>query len=397
MVPPKPRKYNLPDNLYYLSTRGIYRYKHPKTGDFIVIGRDKEAAIEAAEEVNKLYETPSSSSLAEKIVVSTDDNKDAPIVTVSQVIEGYKEKVAPFRPWGEDTRKNYLFLLGKYDSKFGDMDIVDADRKFLGKWLTDNMLSNESYMKHRGLLVDLYSYAVSEKYLNINEAACTLKRSLSKKLDSNKKTRQRLSVECFWAIHAEAGEEGLSWLKNAMELSLVTLQARKEICTMLYTDCREGQLFVIRDKTSAESDMAFIKIAITGQIEEIIGRTRRDDIASPLIIHYSPSSRRRAHIDAKPNWSAVMPDYLTRKFATMRDKVPQIAAMPVEQRPGFHEIKSLGGRLYRELGYSEGYIQSLMTHTSKKTTRIYLEGGELTDANYIQVKAGLKLKGLPTI
>jgi len=63
------------------------------------------------------------------------------------------------------------------------------------------------------------------------------------------------------------------------------------------------------------------------------------------------------------------------------------------QRPSFHEIKGLGGRVYEEFGMSKDDIQRLMTHADKKTTEIYLDKGPdaLTDDDYVTVKAPMRL------
>jgi hypothetical protein len=60
------------------------------------------------------------------------------------------------------------------------------------------------------------------------------------------------------------------------------------------TDYRDGYLFVIRDKVSGDSDMAFIKIRITPELEEIRRRALKpDDTASPFLIHRKPNRERR--------------------------------------------------------------------------------------------------------
>jgi hypothetical protein len=75
----------------------------------------------------------------------------------------------------------------------------------------------------------------------------------------------------------------------------------------------------------------------------------------------------------------------------IRDRQPR-------QRPTFHEIRSLGARIYRELGYADEYIRSLMTRTDKKTTEIYLQNPEQLDyRNFRPVKVEMKLKDLPRI
>jgi hypothetical protein len=78
-----------------------------------------------------------------------------------------------------------------------------------------------------------------------------------------------------------------------------------------------GHLFVIRDKTSGDSEMAFIKIALTEQIEDIRRRSLRlDGIASPYLVHRAPDRSRREWTEGKPRW--MYAGYLTKAFAEAR-------------------------------------------------------------------------------
>jgi len=376
----------LPDNLYTNTKAGVvyYRYKHPQTGKFHPMGKDQAQAVDGANQLNQVL--CKGAALVAQILTPG-------VNTVADVIDEYIKDVVPHKAWDTSTRRKYLNAVKRFKREFGGSIFKHTDRMFLGKWLVENTPSNEAYNKNREHMNDVWDFAISRKYIDINEPGATLKRSLSKKIKSNQKVRQRLTVDQFWAIHEIAPE----WLHIAMEISLVTLQARKEIVNMKFKDVRDGNLFVIRAKTCAVSDMAFIKIPITKQLDELFARARQSRIVSPLVIHYSPQRRRKDQQESKVHWSAVTDDYLTKQFKKYRDKVEDFDGVEMVERPTFHEIRSLGGRIYEELGYSKEYIQALMTHTDVKTTQIYLEGGELTDKNYNQVQADLNLKQLPNI
>jgi hypothetical protein len=89
---------------------------------------------------------------------------------------------------------------------------------------------------------------------------------------------------------------------------------------MRHTDYRDGHLFVIRNKVSRDSDMGFIKIAITMQLEDIRRRSRKvDSIASPYLVHRAPDRQRREWTEGKPHWTFVNPGYLSKAFAEARD------------------------------------------------------------------------------
>jgi hypothetical protein len=126
----------------------------------------------------------------------------------------------------------------------------------------------------------LWRYAVSRRLADICEPEKVEPRSTSKKLPANRKVRRQLDLEGFKAIHAQAPP----WLQLAMELSLVTLQARHEICDTRHSDFRDQHLFVIRDKVSGDSDMAFIKVGLTPELEELRRRALKlDQDSIPLL------------------------------------------------------------------------------------------------------------------
>lgn len=82
----------------------------------------------------------------------------------------------------------------------------------------------------------------------------------------------------------EPDAQALHGLQVALEQSLVTLQA----------DYRDGYLFVIRDKVSGDAEMAFIKIRLTPELEEIRRRSfKLDDTASPYLMHRKLQKERR--------------------------------------------------------------------------------------------------------
>ena len=217
-----------------------------------------------------------------------------------------------------------------------------------------------------------------------------LKWSTSSKIAVNRKQRTRLSIENFWQIH----EAAPVWLQVALEMSLVTLQARRECVDMQYAHIVDGELHVVRKKTAGDSACAFIRIPVTDTIQQTIAKSRLDEILSPYIVHMRPASMRSQHLKNKEHWSAVTPDYLSKTFKRIRDQVGVGKELEPRQRPTFHEVRSLGGRTYIELGRPKQFVQALMTHSDEKVTDIYLAGGELETRHYRQVVADMALDQL---
>ena len=369
----------LPDNLTVEGDR--YRYRNPETGKRAWLGSDRDKAIAVATAANRVL----AARRQERLTAA------GGVVTIGRVISGYRENVVPRKPWSTGTRANWEFRLNVLERDMGARAIATTDRVFLADWLDGRATTGDAHSKWRTVLVDVWRYAIARRWVDFNEAEAVMQRSTSKILAENHRQRDRLTIAEFWEIHGHP--QAPLFLQIAMELSLVTLQARNEVCNVLRSDIRDGWLFIIRKKVAGESEAGFIRIRMTPHLESIVARATSDNLHSPYIVHYRPQSRRRKHMDAKPHWTFVEPGYLSRAFQEIRD-LTAIGQRPAAKRPTFHECRSLGARLYRSGGYSEKYIQGLMAHADIKTTDIYLEGRELRDEDYVAVEAGLNLERL---
>lgn len=73
---------------------------------------------------------------------------------------------------------------------------------------------------------------------------------------------------------------------------------------------------------------------------------------------------------SRQHHTQVMPEQLTRAFQVAR----KLAGIAGPYPPSFHEIRSLGGALLSESGWSIEQVQCLMGHSSAAMTEHYLEG-----------------------
>jgi len=313
--------------------------------------------------------------------------------TLAALIDRWTAERLPLMPWDTSTRATAEMRLKRIKKEKGDEMVDSIDCVSIEKWISAITVRADPFNKWRQTWLLLWNFAVGQKIAKTNEAEKVERRSVSKKIKSNQKTRRQLDRAGFGEIYAQAEP----WLQIAMEGSLLTLQSRKEVCNFKHADFRGGFLFVIRDKVAADSHMAFIKIRLTPELDALRGRALKlDSIASPYLIHRKPERRQRRWMEGKPHWTYVNERYLTRAFKAARDKVERFAALPERERPTYHEIRGLGSRLYLERGMTKDAISALMTHSSKKTTEIYLERGQqaLTDADFHEVAAPFTLREL---
>lgn len=340
---------DLPKNLYFQN--GYYKYRHPVTKKYFGFGKDKTKAVHAARQLNARFER--SDDLSALVVGG---------LPLADLIDRYqRDRVTSNPKLAETTKIEKGYRLNRIKADKGATVVSTINTKWCADYLST--FAGDAYKQHRSVLKQLIDYAKTiGEWDDINPVDATLSS------DPNyEKSRKRLTMEQFKAIHATAEP----WFQIAMELALITLQAREEVSAMRYDHIVDDRLRIIRKKTHRKTETAFIAHLITPQLEQVIARSRALPPVCPYIVHY-PQSRR--YEGNKGHWAQVTPDRLTRVFSDLRDRLPSIAAMPANERPTFHEIRGLGAHMMELAGYDKDKIQAAMGHSEYETTEIYLEG-----------------------
>ncbi|MDS0448611.1 recombinase, partial [Klebsiella pneumoniae] len=224
-------------------------------------------------------------------------------------------------------------------------------------------------------LKKLFSYAVDESLMFDNPA------SRKKMRRTEEKKRQRLSLESFKAIRCAAEP----WLRTAMDLALQTTHARLEVSRIRYSISEPkdgicgcvwlaqpengiyGTLYIHRQKVQ-KKEASHVAIPIGEELKRIIDDSR-DNVASPFIVHRIPERQvKRSKEVSHP--TQVAPDYLSRSFSAVRDKLGLCDKMPMDERPTFHEIRALAAHLFDQQGIDP---QGRMAHSDAKSTKIYTQ------------------------
>lgn len=344
---------DLEKNLY--KSGAYFRYKHPKTGKFHGMGTDKARANAAARKLNSILE--GQSDLALRVLSASGANKFGVLLT------RYKDEYLPTKRLKEKTRINVIYQLNRLEKDLSETPVSDLSVQFISNYL-DTGFQNNAYIKMRVRMIDIFRYARTKGLIDTNPAEHTLNKV------ANDKSRKPLTREWYDAIYAASPD----WMRIAMDLALVTLQRRGDICMLKYDDISNGHIHIVQQKTEKHGIRARLRIQMTPTIADIITRSRADGIVSPFVIHRRP--KRVIHCASISHWAQVRDEILSKSFATYRDKVPAIAALPIEQRPTFHEIRALGGHLYLEAGFSREYVQTLMGHSTGKMTAHYTDRHE---------------------
>ena len=349
MARPRLKKYkDLPPNLVYDITNKQYRYRRPDNRKYTLMGRERCRAVSAAKQLNSLLMP--GQDLVAKVMGASPSFKQF-------IQERFITTILPERKLSKKTLEDYHYQLKYICRALGDKPIDKISVKDIADFLLKYPPTRSNH--YRSLLSLIFTYAIAEGLRENNPASSTIKRKIEK-------TRRRLSIEGYRAIYVVADD----WLKNAMDLALLTLQRREDIVNMKRQDI-EGDydiLYVIQRKTEKHGSASHIKIKIGNELKKVLMRCC-DNIISPYIVHRLPD--RLVRSKEKAHHTQILPGFLSKEFAKARGQCGYFKKTPEIGRPSFHEIRSLGIKLYEDQGVD---AQKLAGHTDRKMTEQYKAG-----------------------
>lgn len=327
------------------------------------MGLDRAKAFAAARKLNALLAP--SGDLVDRVVGAQETVRDAIVV--------FRRDDVPGRKWAPKTAEVYESVIQRIDKGIGDRVVATLTVKDCATFIRAVTESPRSRQQFRLVLGWILACAVEEGWIDTNPVLQTRKFAHERK-------RDRLTVDTFNAIWAKAP----AWVQNAMDLSLLTLLRREDVVSVRFADERDGALCVVPGKTE-DSTGVRLRIAIGDDLAALISRCR-DSVLSPYLIHRLPAKARPTHLRAKDrdHHTQVLPEQLSRAFADARDA----AGIDGDNPPTFHEVRSLGGALLKDAGWTLAQVQALMGHGSEEMTKVYLEGHE---APWQSVSTGIAL------
>lgn len=249
-------------------------------------------------------------------------------------LDAYERDVPPPRELAKGTLELYAVRFRQFRAAFEGKAIDQITIRMVAEFL--DTLSPRSANQARALLVDIFNHAAAKRLCPDNPAASTIA-----KLE--KKQRRRHTVEGLAAIRKVSP----LWLQNAIDLAFITAQRRTDVLAMRFDDVRNGHLYVVQQKTAKASDAAWIRLALTPQLQSVLSRCR-DNIPSPFLIHRRPERKRQKQAEQKEHSTKIEERYLTRAF----------------RRRGTQPAVTQTGRKRNNLG-STRYAHCPCTHTKK--------------------------------
>lgn len=356
-----PSRRDWPANLY--AHRDGFKYRHPITRKEHSMGKDKAKAFAAAKKLNALLMP--GNDLVGRVLT--------PGETVADAIKVFRTDDIPGRKWAPKTAEVYESVIRRIEAGLGGTVVADVTVKACATFIREVTESERARQQFRLVLGWILACAVEEGWIDTNPALSTRKFSHSRK-------RERLTIDVYRAIWDHAPQ----WVRNAMDLSLLTLLRREDVVSARFADVRDGALWVVPSKTEGSTNVR-LQIAATGPLGELLACCR-DSVVSPYLIHRLPEKARPSNMRAKgrDHHTQVLPEQLSRAFAAARDA----AGIEADNPPTFHEIRSLGGALLKEAGWTNEQIQALMGHSNVAMTEHYLGGHE---APWQAVSTGISL------
>ncbi|MGV4080272.1 phage integrase Arm DNA-binding domain-containing protein [Citrobacter freundii] len=359
----RPRKNNVSvPNLYPLYSRKVnkvyWRYKHPVTEKFHVLGTNEAEAIAIATEANtRLAEQRTRQILAISDRIATSKGK---AITTSTWLDRY-QAIQDDRLKSGDIRLNTYKQKAKPVSLIREragMKLISAvDVRDIAQLLDEYIAAGQPRMAQvvRSVLIDVFKEAQ-----HYGEVPPGYNPALATKQPRRKITRQRLSLE-EWQKIFDIADASHRYMGNAMLLALVTGQRLGDISKMKFSDIWDDHLHVEQEKTGSKIaiPLSLRLNAINWSLRDVVARCR-DYAVSPYLIHFFRTTSQAER------GSQVKSNTLTMNFSKARD----LAGIDWgDGTPAtFHEQRSLAERLYKTQGIN---TKELLGHKSQTQTDRY--------------------------
>ncbi|ERK13037.1 Mobile element protein [Serratia fonticola AU-AP2C] len=372
--PRKRENRHLPDQLYYDLSSKVYRFTLV-TGKRKSLGSDRAVAIAIAREYNIRMRPESAISIDSLIRDSGGIQGEA--LPFAEHLDRIMARAIKDEQPSDSTREDWCNDAIRVKEFFSSIPACDIELEHVNAYIKEYHAEASANVQNRkvSFLKKLFSYAVDESLMLDNPAT----RKKMRRIDEKK--RQRLSIDTFMAIRRAAAP----WLRTAMDLALQTTHARLEvsrirysikepkngICGCVWLEQPEngiyGTLYIHRQKVQ-KKEASHVAIPIGAELKRIIDGSR-DSVASPYVVHRIPQrSVKRSKEVAHP--TQVAPDYLSRSFSALRDKLGLSDHLEMDERPTFHEIRALAAHLFNTQGIDP---QGRMAHSDAKSTKIYTQ------------------------
>lgn len=330
----------------YEPREGYYVWRHPD-GRTIPIGRVSLAGAKAQAAAANIKVASTAPTLLDKMASTPE--------TEGQTVEALLGKIPPAK--AANTRRSHKSLDKRIVAAIGSMPAAELRTQHCAE-LIEPIEAVEKKARLalavRSRLVTMCQRGMQLGWMASNPAEATRVPEVTVK-------RRRLSLEDFRAVRAKADEVN-GWLGKAMDLALVTGADRDTISGL------ERRANIVGDCLQFKRGKAGVLIAVPLDLELIAaGLVLRhvvkntSGVASRYLVHHT------RNFGNAPAGSQVWVDTISKAFR----RAYELAELPAEHAPTFHEIRSLSKRLYKAQGNVD--TKELLGHKDEKTADLYAD------------------------
>jgi len=342
-----------PKNLY--ERDGYFSWRHPGTREEFGLGRDRAAAFAQAVEANlhlaKLTHQPR--------LIHRLTGEGAR--TVSAWNGKYQELLCK-QDFAAVTLKSYKSLGKRMVAMLGADTPLQTINALQVSAILEKTAVEEGKARTaqalRNFMRDSFREArVQGWYLGENPVMDT-KLALSVEVK-----RSRFTWETFQQVYRCID---LDWLRNAVDLALVSAQRREDICEAQFKDFHDGAWWLVQQSEKSESPHRIViplelRLDCYGKsLGDVLAQCRRTGVLSKHLIHQTVNRGN------SPVGRHIWIDTLSKRFAAAVTASGQDWGS--KDPPTFHELRSLAERLYAAQGIN---TQELLGHSDPETTALY--------------------------
>lgn len=353
-------------NLY--ERGGYYSWRNPHTREEFGLGRDKAAAIAQAIEANVhvagLQGKP-------RLIDRVTGNADRSVGKWNEFYQGMLAKA----DFAAVTLKGYKSLGGRMVRMLGAENPLQGVDALRIAGILDTVAVGEGKARTaqalRNFMRDSFREARVQGWYTAENPVLDTKLPISVEVN-----RARFTWETFQVVYRHLK---LEWLRNAVDLALVSGQRREDIAVARFKDFREGSWWLEQQSEKSETRHRIVipfelRLAVFGKtLGDVVGQCRRTGVLSKHLIHQTVARGN------SPVGSAIWMDTISRRFGEAV-RASGLSWAPQEP-PSFHELRSLAERLYAaQKGIN---TQELLGHNNPETTALYHDS---RGADWVQIK-----------
>lgn len=354
----------LPANLYNDNNGNpdVFRYKRPD-GSYHRINDGYAIATEIAERANQLRESNHIS-----------QNSPGSFTYWLDLYLRWANQQNPVRATKPAWRSR-IYELKKFASTFSHIKPARLNLRDLQPWWDD--LSYDQQHNRRSAHSQFFQWLIANEVVCSNPFSTADNAPRLFEKPKPQRTRQRLTLDDFWAIYSAAGELNLPHIQIVMGISLATEMRVGDVLDLRWQQhIVNGRLIKTINKSEGQrGEQAATHLGWPlkdhPQLKKLIDKARQlafKHRSCPFIVSYQPKQEHRP--SAKEHRFQLLQRKLISDFTKARNNTARFITLDKAQRPTIREVRALAILLATKQ-YGITAAQQTAAHTNQRVTQTY--------------------------